>query len=42
MVRSADAAAQLMELRETEFVGTLNDDRIGRRHINAGFNNRGA
>ena len=34
--------AGLMELRETEFVGTLNDDRIGRRHINAGFNNRGA
>ena len=41
MVRSADTAAQLMELRETEFVSTLNDDRIGRRHINAGFNNRG-
>jgi len=42
VVRTADAAAQLVQLREAEAVGTVHDDSVGRGHIDAGFNNRGA
>ena len=35
MVASADAAAQLVELREAELVGALHDDRVGGRDVDA-------
>ncbi len=37
MVRAADAAAQLMNLRQAEAVGAIDHDGIGRRHIDAAF-----
>ena len=37
MVRAADAAAQLVQLRQAEFVGARHHDGVGARHIDAGF-----
>ena len=42
MVRAADAAAQLVQLREAEAVGALDDDRVGGRHVDAGLDDRRA
>ena len=42
MVRAADAAAQLMELRETEAVGAVDDDRVRGRHVDAALDDRRA
>ena len=42
MVRAADAAAQLMQLRQAKFVRTIDDDGVGMRVVNAGFDNCGA
>ena len=41
VVRTPHPPAQLIQLRQTEFIGPLDNDGIGRRHINAGFNDRG-
>ena len=40
MVGASDAAAQLMELSQAEFVGTMHDDCVGVRDVDAGFDNR--
>ena len=37
VVRAADAAAQLVQLREAELVGAADDDRVGARHVDAGL-----
>ena len=37
MMRPADPSAQLVELREAETIGPVDDDRICRGHINSGF-----
>ena len=42
MVRTPDAASQLMELREAELVRALDDDRVGGRNVDARFDNGGA
>ena len=42
VVRAADAAAQLVQLREAEAVGALDDDRVGGRHVDAGLDDRRA
>ena len=42
MVRAADAAAQLVELREAEAVGALDDDRVRGGHVDAGLDDRRA
>ena len=42
MVRAADAAAQLVQLRQAEAVGAIDDDRVGGRHVDAAFDNRRA
>ena len=39
MVRTPDAATQLMQLRQAETVGAVHDNGISAGHINAGFNN---
>ena len=39
MVRTTHAAAQLVQLGKAEVIGALNDDGIGGRDIDAGFNN---
>ena len=39
VVRSSDAPAQLVQLREAEPVGAVDDDGIGGRHVNAGLDN---
>jgi len=41
MVRATDPAAQLMQLGQAELVGAINDNGVGRRNINTGFNNGG-
>ena len=41
-MRSSDAAAQLVQLRETETIGAIDDDGIGRRHIETALDDRGA
>jgi hypothetical protein len=35
VVRAADAAAQLVQLREAEAVGAVDDDGVGGRHVDA-------
>ena len=40
VVGASHAAAQLMELSQAEFVGTMHDDRVGVRNVDAGFDNR--
>ena len=42
MVRAADAAAQLVQLREAELVGAADDDGVGGRHVDAGLDDRRA
>ena len=39
-LRTADAAAQLIELRQPEHVGAMHDQRIGVGHIEPGFDDR--
>ena len=41
MVRATDAAAQLMQLGQSKFIGPLNNDGIGVGDINPCFDNRG-
>src|SRR5207344_2816968 len=38
---SADAAAELVKLRKAETVGTMNDQCVGSRNIEAGLDDRG-
>ena len=38
---AADAAAQLVELRQAEHVGAVHDQRVGGRDVEAGFDDRG-
>ena len=40
MVTSTDATAQLVQLGQAEFVGSMHDNRVCSRDINAGFDNR--
>ena len=42
VVRAADAAAQLVQLREAELVGAADDDRVRARHVDAGLDDRRA
>ena len=42
MVRAADAAAQLVQLRQAEAVGAIDDDRVGGRHVDAALDDRRA
>ena len=42
VVRAADAAAQLVQLREAEAVGAVDDDGVGGRHVDAGLDDRRA
>ena len=42
VVRAADAAAQLMQLRQAHAVGAVDHDGIGARHVDAAFNDGGA
>jgi hypothetical protein len=42
MMRTPDAATQLVELGQAEMVGPLDDNGVGGRNIDAGFDNRGA
>jgi hypothetical protein len=37
VVRAADAAAQLVQLRQAELVGAVDDDGVGVRDVDAGF-----
>ena len=39
---AADAAAQLVQLREPEQVGAVDDERVDRRHVEAALDDRGA
>ena len=41
VVGTAHSSAQLVELSQTQAIRTVNDDGVGSRHVNAGFNNRG-
>ena len=38
---AADAAAELIELRQAEHVGAMHDQRVGARDVEAGFHDRG-
>ena len=40
MVRTADAATQLMQLGQTEFLGAVDEDGVGVRVVDAGFDDR--
>ncbi len=42
VMRAPDAPAQLVQLRETELVGAMNQDRVRGRHVDAGFDDRRA
>src|SRR5438128_1158551 len=42
VVAAADPAAQLVQLRQTEFVGAAHHNGVGAGHVNAGFNDGGA
>ena len=42
MVAAPDATAQLVQLREAEFIGAVHDDGVGVRVVDACFNNRRA
>src|SRR5258707_203205 len=37
VVRAADAAAQLVQLRQAELVGAVDDDGVGGRNVDAGL-----
>ncbi len=39
---AADAAAQLVQLRQAELVGAVDQDRVGGRHVDAGLDDRRA
>src|SRR5438874_9481451 len=39
MMRTADATAELMKLREAEAVGAIDDHRVGRRNVDARLDN---
>jgi hypothetical protein len=41
-MRTTDAAAHLMQLRQTELVGAINDDGVGGGYVDATFHNGGA
>ena len=41
LLGAADAAAQLVELRQAEHVGAVDDQRVGGRDVEAGFDDRG-
>ncbi|MNF07069.1 hypothetical protein D3C80_2071640 [compost metagenome] len=41
MVRTPDAATQLMQLRQTKVIGPFDDDGIRRRDIDTGFDDGG-
>jgi hypothetical protein len=38
---TADTAAELIELRQAEHVGAMDDQRVGGRHVEAGFDDGG-
>src|SRR5450432_3803925 len=40
MMRAANAASQLMDLREPESIGAVDDDGIGGRHVDAALDDR--
>ena len=42
VVRATDATAQLVQLREAEAVRAVDDDRVGRRHVDAALDDRRA
>ena len=42
MVRAADAAAQLVQLRQAQAIGAIDDDGVGRRDIDAALDDRRA
>ena len=42
LAAAADATAQLVELREAEQVGAVDDDRVDPRHVEAALDDRGA
>ena len=42
MVRAADAAAQLVQLREAQAVGAVDQDGVGGRHVDAALDDGGA
>ena len=42
VMRAPDASAQLMQLREAEPIGAIDDDRVRARHVDAGFDDRRA
>ena len=41
-MRAADAAAQLVQLREAELVGAIDDDRVRGGHVDAALDDRRA
>lgn len=41
MVRAPDPASELMQLRQTQVIRSLNNNGIGAGNINTGFNNGG-
>ncbi len=41
MMRTPDATTQLMQLRQAKVIGPLNDDGIGGRYVDTGFDNGG-
>src|SRR4051812_40162770 len=42
VLEAADASAQLIQLRETETIGALDDDRVAIRDIETALDDRGA
>ena len=42
VVRAAHTSTQLVQLRQTEFVGPVHDDGVGGGHVDAGFDDGGA
>src|SRR4051812_4619319 len=41
-MRTANASPQLVQLRQSELVGTIDDNGVGSRYVDAGFNDGGA
>ena len=39
MVTAPDSAAQLVQLSQAELIGTLDDNGVGARYVDAGFDN---
>ena len=39
-MRATDTPAQLVQLGQTEFVGAIDDNGVGARYIDTGFDNR--